>query len=242
MILLDVDFFDKESLPNHHHFLNEARLTAIAISIYLTSILVMPQKTPFKILVLDDILIGLDMSNRMPLLDILEKHFSEYQIFITTHDKKWYEAVKLTLDHSKWQFVEMYTKKEHQNGFEIPVVKCGDQTDFIPTAEHYLNEGDLKAAAVYVRTAFEQILVRCCNKKHLPVRFHINPSKITSEDLWQAVKGSNSLEQTLCNKVQSCRSLVMNPFTHYDLQNPQFRSELENAIEVTKELKGELSA
>jgi hypothetical protein len=33
---------------------------------------------PFKLLVLDDVLIGLDLSNRLPLLEILEKHFGDF--------------------------------------------------------------------------------------------------------------------------------------------------------------------
>jgi hypothetical protein len=68
-------------------FLNEARLSAIAISIYLGTIKRHVQGIPCKVLFLDDIFIGLDIANRLPLLTILESEFSEYQIFITTYDK-----------------------------------------------------------------------------------------------------------------------------------------------------------
>ena len=88
-ILLKVEFFDTE-IPSHHIFLNEAKLSAIAIAIYLSSILSQPDSA-LKILALDDVLIGLDMSNRLPVLDILEEYFSDYQIFLTTYDKAWYE-------------------------------------------------------------------------------------------------------------------------------------------------------
>ena len=86
-ILLHVDFFDKTAIGQHHMFLNEGRLTAIAISIYLASILIMPQQTPYKVLVLDDILVGLDTSNRMPLLKILYDYFQDYQIIMATYVK-----------------------------------------------------------------------------------------------------------------------------------------------------------
>ena len=69
-ILLTVEFFDKD-IPRYHRFLNEARLSAIAIAIYLSSILIQPASR-LKILALDDVLIGLDMSNRLPVLDILD--------------------------------------------------------------------------------------------------------------------------------------------------------------------------
>jgi len=58
---------------NHLTVLNEARLSSLAISIYLASLINTPQDNfDFKILFLDDIFIGLDMSNRLPLLEILK--------------------------------------------------------------------------------------------------------------------------------------------------------------------------
>jgi wobble nucleotide-excising tRNase len=75
-INLKIDFFEK-AIPKHQLFLNEARLSALAISLYLASIGVNPLTGSLKILVLDDLLIGLDMSNRLPLLEILKKHFIE---------------------------------------------------------------------------------------------------------------------------------------------------------------------
>jgi recombinational DNA repair ATPase RecF len=60
---------DKE---NHLTVLNEARLSALAISVYLASLINTPQNNfTYKILFLDDIFIGLDMSNRLPLLEII---------------------------------------------------------------------------------------------------------------------------------------------------------------------------
>lgn len=62
---------------NHLTVLNEARLSSLAISIYLASLINTPQeKFTFKILFLDDVFIGLDMSNRLPLLEIL-KYFKK---------------------------------------------------------------------------------------------------------------------------------------------------------------------
>ena len=84
-ILLKVKFFD-EDISAHHRFLNEAKLSAIALSIYFAGFLLQPE-SDLKVLALDDVLIGLDMSNRIPVLDILDEYFSDYQIFLTTYDK-----------------------------------------------------------------------------------------------------------------------------------------------------------
>ena len=67
-ILLTIKFFERE-IPTHQSFLNEAKLSAIAIAIYFSSILLQPD-SELKILALDDVLIGLDMSNRLPVIDI----------------------------------------------------------------------------------------------------------------------------------------------------------------------------
>lgn len=65
-----VKYLGKE-IPKPHIFLNEARLSAIAISIYLGMVKRHVQGIPCKVLFLDDIFIGLDISNRLPLLEIL---------------------------------------------------------------------------------------------------------------------------------------------------------------------------
>lgn len=91
-IILRVDFF-KKPFGKHHIFLNEAKLSAIALSIYLASLLQIPMPD-LKLLVLDDVLIGLDMSNRIPVLGILEifsliiKRSSQHMI---VNGMKWFD-------------------------------------------------------------------------------------------------------------------------------------------------------
>src|SRR5262249_24315513 len=79
-----------EEIPEWNDFLNEARLSALALSIYLAGALLSNPSppasvaTPLKLLVLDDVLIGLDLSNRLPVLRLLEDRFSEYQVMLLT--------------------------------------------------------------------------------------------------------------------------------------------------------------
>lgn len=239
-IELIVDFFDKTNLPEHHHFLNEARLTAISIAIYLGAVLSNIQDG-YKFLVLDDVFIGLDTSNRLPFLKILEENFAEYQIFMTTYDKSWYELVK-SEHNPNWEYAELYIKKEHQNGYEIPILH--NQTDFIIKAEHYLNDvGDFKASASYVRSEFEKLVKNFCHSKRIPVKFDKNQSKISGEDFWSACKDKTKPDETryiseeLKNNIETQRTLVMNPFVHYDLNKPTFRAELVTTIDLVKQLK-----
>ena len=76
-------------------FLNEARLSALAISLFLAGVLASnpapsPGRDPLQLLVLDDVLFGLDMSNRIPVLKILKERFANYQVLLLTHDRVWY--------------------------------------------------------------------------------------------------------------------------------------------------------
>jgi hypothetical protein len=82
-------------IPNFHNFLNEARLSAIGLVVYLAGLLISVPTTSAqpKLLVLDDVLVGLDMANRLPVLDILESHFADWQIILLTYDRVWYEMV-----------------------------------------------------------------------------------------------------------------------------------------------------
>jgi len=243
-IELIVDFFDKTNLPEHHRFLNEARLTAISIAIYLGAVLSNIQ-SGYKFLVLDDVFIGLDTSNRLPFLKILDDKFSDYQIFMTTYDKSWYELVK-SENKPNWEYAELYIKEEHQNGYEIPILH--NKTDFIARAEHYLNNvGDLKASASYVRSEFEKLVKNFCHNKKIPVKFDKTQSKISGEDFWSASKdktkpdGTRYVTEALRDAIETQRTLVMNPFVHYDLIKPTFRAELVRTIDLVKQLKTALT-
>jgi len=244
-IYLEVDFFDQKEIPRHHKFLNEARLTAIAISIFLGSILNIPSSDEYKILVLDDIFIGLDTSNRIPLLEILRKKFNDYQIFMATYDRQWYELVKMYTSSKKWHYIEMYIKEEPQNGYEIPIIH--DKTNFVERAEHHLNNGDLKAAAVYLRSEFERLLKMVCDSTNIPVRYRIQSHKIDCDSLWQAaqnLKIPNTNIQLFTDgmkkEITRYRALILNPLSHYDLDRQQFRSEVEESIKLLKRIKKRL--
>ncbi len=236
---ISVDYAGKK-IQDPHLFLNEARLSAIAISIYLGMIKRHPQGIDHKILFLDDIFIGLDIANRLPLLKILDEHFGDYQIFITTYDKPWFEYAKTYLDHkSGWKTMEFYAQLTNK-GYEIPYII--DDHDLLDKAESHLQSSDYKAAAVYTRSAFEKIIRNYCDKQCKLVRFHAKQKKYTSEDFWNAIKPDleNSNGQ-LISEVEQYRDLVLNTFSHYNTEKHEIRTELASAIQAIKKLKETLS-
>ena len=240
-ILLTVELFDR-NIPEHHRFLNEARLSAIAIAIYFSSILMQPE-SDLKILALDDVLIGLDMSNRLPVLDMLAEYFSDYQIFLTTYDKAWYEIVKQRTSDAEWEYTEFYS--EQTDEYELPVY--AENKAYLEKAKEYFATNDYKACVIYLRTAFEAAIKKFCQKKNLRVKYRENPKDLTSEDFWGPIKtgtlkdGTPFLEQSLIKEIELYRSIILNPISHARIV-PVVKKEISEAIEAVKTLEAKLAA
>lgn len=234
-IFIKINFLSKE-IPNHQHFLNEAKLSALAISLYLASVKSNPSVGVLKTIVLDDLLIGLDMSNRIPLLNILKDFFEdEFQIIMTTYDRIWYEIVKSFFGGGKWVYVDIYSNKLFDQDFEIPIIR--QNNDYIQRAEEYLRVNDYKASAVYVRSEFEKLIKDFCETKGLQVKYNPREKKLSTEDFWKSIKTQTNIDDALVQEVEMCRGTVMNPFSHHDLSQPQFHAELQKSIDVVKKLK-----
>lgn len=89
--------FRNQPVDRPQLFLNEARLSALALAIYLAGRKVcaatLQADTP-RLIVLDDVLIGLDQSNRLPVIDVLADEFEDWQIILLTHDRVWFEMAR----------------------------------------------------------------------------------------------------------------------------------------------------
>jgi energy-coupling factor transporter ATP-binding protein EcfA2 len=253
-IFLNIELLNK-TVDSPHHFLNEAKLTAIAISIYLSSLLIAP-KPKLKLLVLDDIFIGLDMSNRLPLIDIIKEKFNNpnnnYQIFLMTYDREWYEILKQRLDGNKWIYTELYRgeiKVRDDNGnenviAEVPIWK--QDKDYLEKAKDYLNtHHEPRIAAVYLRIAFEVILKEFCNRRGIKVIYKEEIKKLSSDDFWREVKsskkddGSLYVDSNSASEIQLYRNIIMNPLSHAQITQT-YSIEVGQAISTVENLKDAL--
>lgn len=250
---IEIEYLGKP-ITKPHLFLNEARLSAIAISIYLGMIKRHPQTLPGKFIFLDDIFIGLDIGNRLPLLKILDTDFQDYQIFITTYDKPWYEFVRSSYlsNNSSWKSFEFYSRRSRK-GFEIPIVKeikgrgNGDHINhYLTMAQEYFNSADNKAAGVYLRSAFEFILKQYCFGR-VPLAFKLNTAEIKTDEFWNAVKNYKRDRPTRCNltpatttAIDQLSRLVLNPLSHHDINKHEITQEIQNALTAITTLKNEL--
>jgi hypothetical protein len=237
-IIINVKFFNHE-ITYHHHFLNEAKLSAIALSIYFASLLVNPS-SKLKILALDDVLIGLDMSHRLPVIDILKEYFNDYQIFFMTYDKEWYEILKQRTEEKYWKYIEFYYSSI-DGEFEIPIFV--ESITYLKKAEDYFNANDYKASIIYLRTAFESMLKKFCNKNGVQVKYKEKQKELNSDDFWLPIKsfinkkdGSLYVDAVLAAEIELYRSIIMNPLSHSRIVTV-IRKELQDAIGAVKRLE-----
>ena len=140
--------------PQSH--LNEAKLTQLALSVRFAASLVNLHESDLKLLVLDDLLVSLDMSNRMQVVDILlSGTFANYQKIILTHDLGFFREVRRCIgaQHADWRFVRL-------QGSAAENIEVKTEKSDLEKAQDYLNGHDLEEAATFLRKAAEDTAKR----------------------------------------------------------------------------------
>lgn len=240
----------RAQIKYYNEGLNEARLSAIAICIYLAALRA-NSGSELKLMFLDDIFIGIDSSNRTPILKILNQEFIDFQIVIATYDRSWYCLAKKYLNNlnpGAWKCVSLFTKPKYDHGIEFvePVLVQSDS--LLDRAKQYLHGGrefDLPAAANYFRKALEELL----SEDHMPKElfFKDDFSLIPGHRLTDHVKAVSRLfsmvgiDKQYINVIDSYLSPLIHPLSHYEDEIPVYRNELldiEDAINgLTKQIE-----
>ena len=196
-------------------FFNEARLTAIALAIRFACLQGRnPQEGQF--LALDDMLISLDMSNRMKVIRyLLDDMADKYKIYLFTHDKLFFEYLKhkSKKSSSKWSYGELYMQDSKE-----PYIRIS--RTYIEEADHYIKQHKYEIAGNFLRKEAEYFC-----KRFLPLKWQytkeyclldlnglINNSKKFAEE-------SGISDTTLFDELDNHRKFILNPASHdsYDI-------------------------
>jgi hypothetical protein len=236
-------------LSDHTEYLNEARLSALAICIYLASLLENPTAFDYKVLFLDDVFIGLDSGNRIPIARILKEEFKDYQIFITTYDRNWFElAQRFFKTHApeKWTWAELYSAK-HKVGsltFEVPVlIPYEENYDRAVFYLHHKTKPDYPAAANFFRKSAEEIL-----KSNLP-EHEIRDDNYALIETYKLGALVNSglhflskigVAKSLLLELQNALPSLLHPLSHYELSAQVYKVELEEIQRLLPKLDKQL--
>lgn len=204
------------------HFLNEARLSALALAFYLAGRLACVPSAPspaLKLLVLDDVLVGLDYANRRPLLAVMEKHFSDWQIVLLTHDRHWFEVVRAAIPTDRWTCHEMY-ERVAVTGEATPLLRSVEADIVKATltqARDFIAQKHLPAAANYARSACELLLRQQCEKRGVEFPYNPDPKKIMFEKLKKGLEKKLAGNQPKLNALASItphQARILNPLSH----------------------------
>lgn len=248
-LYLGCSFFG-EDIERPGYFLNEARLTAIALALYLAGAernLPTGTKDNTRTLVLDDVLIGLDMSHRIPVLKLLQDEFADWQILLFTHDRVWYDLTcAYTRDGGKWVYNELIELDAGLGAPQRPYCRQGQ--DHLDRAKQLLVvDYDYTAAAVHIRAHFEDLIKRKCQDYHLSLQYHENPKDYKADKFWLALKGdqrpmgiakgaAKKMGAAMIAEVEMIRSNVLNKLSHAGTVN-LVKAEVQQALDLMPRLK-----
>ena len=196
-------------------------------------------------------LIGLDLSNRMPLLNVLNNRFADHQIFMLTFDRTWFEIAKEHLTRG-WTACEIYVGEHtEQNlagqdevkGNKPVIVQPSD--DLLTKATKYFSAYDYPAAANYLRKECERLI-----KKALPFSYKVYQDAQYGS---MEIKKLETLIDKLTSLFKDCeeplpprlehqmaiyKKAVLNPMSHHDLESPIYKSEVKQLFDLVNELTG----
>jgi hypothetical protein len=250
--------FNGQKVDQHQEFLNEARLTALGLSMFLAAVALADANPadpdPLRLLILDDVLVGLDLNNRLPLLELLRKEFPRHQILLLTHDLVWFDIARehtAEWGDSTWNHARLFEEptgpaEPHLPRFE----RIKPNMDELKIAAGYIRVGDLRAAAVYARAAYEDLLRSICKLAALPIGYNPNPKDIKVDVLWRAIlrkhatmlkSGGEFLNPALIPLLSAVRSQVLNRLSHSG-SSSLTTLELQAAVTALSQLRSDMSA
>jgi energy-coupling factor transporter ATP-binding protein EcfA2 len=240
--------FKGKTLDKPQLYLNEARQSALALALYLGARLACaPQTSPhLKLLVLDDVLVGLDHSNRLPVLNVLVELFPAWQVVLLTHDKGWFDLARQRLPDADWVSYEIY-EGDAAAAAPMPIVRKTHNRParaLLQKANDLVQQGYYEAAANYVRQAFEYGLRKGCEIQKIPMHYTVNPAAHQAQDFLDALKKApkpSTVVQTewdACLKnIEMFKNVVMNPYSHPNAPNIP-KQEVVDAADTVKTFLG----
>jgi ABC-type lipoprotein export system ATPase subunit len=139
-------------------FFNEARINAIALSVRFVLMKGRKSTKNLNLLVLDDLLISLDMHNRMKVTKmIIDEYSKDYQIIIFTHDKGFFNEVVRKVDDKRedWQIIRFYETPIDRN----PKIEYDNSSNLDKAIDNYIRH-DYEGCALQLRKEAEDILAK----------------------------------------------------------------------------------
>ncbi len=243
---LDIKYAGLQIEP-YDTFLNEARISAIGVCIYLAALKTYPPAaTDLKVLYLDDIFIGLDTNNRIPLMQIIKNEFMAegFQVFISTYDRNWFQAARSWFEGEscKVKCIELFVNDDgNPLTPDVPVV-VDPSPNLLGSAIQHFEAKDFPAAANYLRRTCESEIKRIL-PQHLTLKLNTTTGEQTIHNLETLIDNffaflkKNGLDETHFTHFKTYKKIIFNPLSHDDLETPHYSKEIKDGIDLVKNLE-----
>ena len=196
-------------------YFNEAKLTAIALSVRFALLDTITAGNG-RFCVLDDMLISLDMSNRMKIVDyLLGVVADKYKIYLFTHDKNFFEYFmhKSKKSESQWIYKEIYMQEDKE-----PFIR--ESKTYLGNADFFIKQHEFEIAGNFLRKEAESF-----SKEFLPKKLHFS-ADYSQLDLCGLIgnckrfaEESGISDISLFEELDDQRKFILNPASHdsYDV-------------------------
>lgn len=221
-------------------FFNEAKITCMALALRLAILEDHATTDEFpSVLLIDDLLISLDMPFRRMIIKQLLTYSSRFQTFIFTHDRAFFHLVMSEIKQlgktNDWKSFNLYVKKDDTGCLQPTLIL---EEGYIAKAKAHLHMLEIPASVNALRKAAENILKNILSQNEiLQIIFeqgYCNLSKMT--DVFGNKYAKFLGLESLAAHLQDDRKLLLNPFSHDDIETPFYRRELEKTIEEIEQL------
>lgn len=223
-------------------YLNEARLSAIAIAIRLAILKERYIEQAPRIMVLDDLLLSLDLGNRSSLLKVLMKKYAHlYQLIIMTHDRVFFDCVLNHLSEydqkENWKILEMYETKDGNK--KVPSV-VSYQSPLSKAYMYFKGNNcpiDYNACGNNQRQALEEIFKKqfaaysLRNENGELVQTNglmIADCIVKAKEMYSKI----GFDTAILDELDIHRKQSLNPTSHHNPQSNFYKSEIERTFEI----------
>lgn len=252
-ITLNIEEMDTNNSTYHpiekpQTYFNEAKLTAIALSIRF-ALLDTTMAPNGRFLALDDMLISLDMSNRMKVVNyLLDVVVKKYKVYLFTHDKSFYSTFKKRIAIEKkqkeWLCGGLYIHNiDENNNFSpcTPFPKFIEDKDMPLEMMDYYAKHDYPACGQKLRKWCEEILEKLYPdtlKKRVDfisgntIETSLNDRIISLEEYCD----KETIDFSHFKNLKIYKDNVLNTVSHYDIESPIYKEEILSIVKVLTEL------
>jgi len=158
--------FHGEIVSPPDKYLSESHLNCLGICLFLSS--VKTYNTINKFFILDDVISSFDKNHRLRFTNLLIEKFSDYQIFLFTHERDWFEYVANTVKGRNWVVNKMIW--DYENGAEVEPSLFALKNRI----ENKIRNSDPSELGNMIRKYLERLLKEICFNLEVKLKFLYN--------------------------------------------------------------------